>query len=360
MLALAVLLAPLGLAEEAGSEDIEIFDLNNKIRIMLPEGYGFQGRFSDTNNGTTVTAKVYATTAAAYPAKISFTDTGWMTNNFNEIIAYFRGLYGIERFTFEKGAVGDVSTALGIVYRPGGLCDVIFAYLPGGYEQTEYRMIYARDLNKTQVNGFLEILDGIVPIEPGKCGENISWSLSEKGVLHLEGSGDMYEYAKSPWDAELVRSAVVDEGITSLSPYVFQNAVNMTEVSLPSTITAIPDFAFHLCYSLEAIDFHPGIKTIGMYAFSACKAIAELDFPSAIEDIGLGAFWGCANLVRVRFSEGLKVLGGCTFQNCRKLVDVTLPSTLESLCAQAFYDCRGLRTIKLLSPMLSTTAPGQS
>ena len=53
----------------------------------------------------------------------------------------------------------------------------------------------------------------------GKCGENVYWSLDDKGVLTISGTGNMYDYQfeASPFNArDDIKSVVIKSGVTSI------------------------------------------------------------------------------------------------------------------------------------------------
>ena len=75
----------------------------------------------------------------------------------------------------------------------------------------------------------------------GVCGDNITWSLSDDGVLTITGTGAMTAYpslASVPWnnDRDRITAAYISEGVTSISNYALNNCRNMTDVSIPDTL----------------------------------------------------------------------------------------------------------------------------
>ena len=69
----------------------------------------------------------------------------------------------------------------------------------------------------------------------GTCGGNLTWTLSETGILTISGTGNMSVYSElypAPWysyRAE-IRSVVVEEGVTSIGNRAFRGLENMASV----------------------------------------------------------------------------------------------------------------------------------
>lgn len=137
----------------------------------------------------------------------------------------------------------------------------------------------------------------------GQCGENLTWSLDNTGELTISGTGDMWDF-KDPnvavpwWDVyQNIQFVVIEDGVTSLSDSVFGFYPTLREVTLPSSITAIPDNAFAGCENLESIKMPAeGIKTIGYCAFYNCGSLQNIVIPESVIGIDNTAFAECTNL----------------------------------------------------------------
>ena len=69
----------------------------------------------------------------------------------------------------------------------------------------------------------------------GTCGDNLTWTLDENGLLTISGTGEMADYTwteRAPWDAnrELINKIAVEDGVTVIGAYAFCESVNLTEV----------------------------------------------------------------------------------------------------------------------------------
>lgn len=128
----------------------------------------------------------------------------------------------------------------------------------------------------------------------------------ENGVFTVSGTGDMPDYnAKgevAPWMYDVFRgdptTVIIEEGITSITPMAFSGYLNITEVSLPSSLRKIGDNAFSSCNSLEEIVIPDGVEEIGDKVFFNSYSLKKIEIPASVTEIGDGIFMsGNSNLV---------------------------------------------------------------
>ena len=236
----------------------------------------------------------------------------------------------------------------------------------------------------------------------GTCGTNLTWSLSEDGVLTISGTGAMSNYnttTGTPWETRKasITSLVVNSGVTSIGEYAFYSCTNLASISLPTGLKTINQRAFYNCDSLVSISLPSGLTTIGNRSFSDSNKLKTVSFPATLTTIGEGAFsscnaltgvvlpdrisniqsaafsgtnissiilpeslsqmgtevfWGCANLSRVTWSSSLAnipedTFGTDTYNNSNRLSEVTIPEGVTSIGGGAFYHCVQLTDIYL-------------
>jgi len=104
----------------------------------------------------------------------------------------------------------------------------------------------------------------------GECGTDATWSFEmATGTLTIEGTGAIDDFsgwdstqdndsrAFNPFNAEWypygIKSVVIGEGITEIPISAFYMEVGITDVTLPSTLTAIGMDAFGECDNIETI-----------------------------------------------------------------------------------------------------------
>ena len=222
-----------------------------------------------------------------------------------------------------------------------------------------------------------------------KCGENLTWNLTEDGKLVITGSGRMFdysidEYKYAPWYEERanITSIEIDDNVTYIGNYAFYSCNKITDekTKLPEKLEEIGEGAFKKC-KVKSVDLPSMVKSVGKEAFaeSSLRSVSlpaslqylpertfadsyylnEVTFSKGLKEIGKEAFYCCLGLNSVDIPEGVtsvadKAFAWCgaykTFgssYSCSNFRKVTLPSTLSTIGASAFSNCQVLQSINI-------------
>ena len=131
----------------------------------------------------------------------------------------------------------------------------------------------------------------------GTCGENLTWTLDGDGTLTISGTGKMYDYdysdyeAAAPWirDKYKIKSVVIEDGVTSIGSEAFfttDGYPNITKVTIPSSVESIGGRAFANCTALTEVTIPNGVKSIGRSAFLNCNKLMSITLPDSVERLG--------------------------------------------------------------------------
>ena len=207
----------------------------------------------------------------------------------------------------------------------------------------------------------------------GFCGDNVTWTMTDTGVLTISGTGPTWDRT---WEEQQVftfkysiKSVVIKYGVTSIGSRLFSGSSNLTSVTIPNSVTSINDDAFFWCDKLKSITIPNSVKTIGEFAFGSCSSLTSLTIPGSVRSIGyqgfsfcnnltdvtfLGggstsigdsAFFRCENLKNLTISDGVVSIGDIAFCECNGLTSITIPDSVTSLNNNAFYNCSNLTSI---------------
>ena len=88
--------------------------------------------------------------------------------------------------------------------------------------------------------------------------------------------------------------------VTAINNAAFPNSA-VTSVTIPDSITSIPDAAFVNCSKLTNISITNSVTYIGLSAFSSCTSLKSITLPSSLRTIGNSAFAGCPSLMTVTY-----------------------------------------------------------
>lgn len=133
----------------------------------------------------------------------------------------------------------------------------------------------------------------------GKCGDNITWNLSNDGTLTLSGSGVMYDKGSSdiPWYDQKgsIKKVVIENGITWIDQYSFYACNNLTQVVIHGN-TKLSGYAFYGCGALTSVSYGGTVNRIeGSDAFAYCKKLSSFTLLEGVGKSG-DAFFDCKNL----------------------------------------------------------------
>ena len=178
----------------------------------------------------------------------------------------------------------------------------------------------------------------------GSCGENVTWTLDDSGLLTISGTGPMREGGvfQSSFPTNSVKTAVIEDGVTSIGFYAFCDCAALSSVSLPDSITRISNSAFKGCAALSNVSLPDGVTEIYPSAFEGCASLSSINIPDSVTFIGSFAFKGCASLGSITIPDGVTEIYSSAFESCASLDSITIPDGVTGIDYHAFYGCTGL------------------
>jgi hypothetical protein len=145
-------------------------------------------------------------------------------------------------------------------------------------------------------------------------------------------------------DAMGVTNVTLPASVTTIGIGAFSDT-GLTSVTLSSSVTNIGPEAFADCASLTNVILSEGLNIIGPGAFSNCTALTNIAIPSSVISIGPFAFSSCVSLTNATISSGVISIGDAAFNDCYSLASVTIPGSISNIGENAFADCRYLTSI---------------
>lgn len=154
-------------------------------------------------------------------------------------------------------------------------------------------------------------------------------------------------YAKNLYlNGKPVTSVAVPQDVTALN-YTFRGFKDLTQVTLPDSLTSIGDYAFYSCSSLVSISIPDGVTEIGNSAFCGCSKLINASVGGGVTVIDKYAFDSCSSLVRIAIPDSVTSIGGWAFSGCSSLASITIGSGVASIGSQAFWGCSSLTDVYL-------------
>ena len=216
----------------------------------------------------------------------------------------------------------------------------------------------------------------------GTAGEGVNWHIDYKGTLTISGTGNMVtDWYAPPWMEynELIKSVVIEEGITSISGTAFCYAKNLKSVYIPSTVNDIGVLMSDHSESVEEIKVHDDnmnyksvdgilfsedektlviypmnkagnkydipdtVTTIYKYAFYKNKNLDILIIPDTVTSIG-GDLISYSNIESVMIGNGItEIPANCfAYSNVKSVV---ISDSVKEIGDTAFWACEKLETL---------------
>ena len=189
-------------------------------------------------------------------------------------------------------------------------------------------------------------------IASGKL-NGFTWVIDDSGTMIVVGTGKFTTEGSGsqlPWHAykSQVNKVVLDDGVTSFDTTFLSAFENLTDVSLPATLTEVGASHFVDCNKLNylTVDFQNTkffslnnvLYTKDQTTLIYCpKSIGgTYTIPAEVRTIGKHAFSGNKNLTGVKFLGKVTKIEDRAFYECLYLTQITLPDSLETIGASAF------------------------
>ena len=168
----------------------------------------------------------------------------------------------------------------------------------------------------------------------------------------------------------------------SYAEHLYLNDEEVTDLIIPSSITAIKDYAFQGCSGLTSVTIPNSVTTIGSRTFEGCRGLASIvvasgnpkydsrnncngiihtttntlisgcqntTIPNSVTSIGDCAFQYCSSLISIDIPNSVTFIGEHAFSSCSSLTNVTIGSSVAYIGDYAFNFCNVLSIIKCLS-----------
>ena len=144
-----------------------------------------------------------------------------------------------------------------------------------------------------------------------------------------------------------IKTVKIQNGVTSIGDYAFDNCTSLTSIEIPSSVTSIGDGAFAYCTSLTSIEIPSGVTSIGSRVFKDCTSLTSIEIPSGVTSIGSSVFEDCTSLTSIEIPSGVTSIGDYAFKNCTSLASIEIPSSVTSIGNEAFAYCTNLTSIEI-------------
>lgn len=142
-----------------------------------------------------------------------------------------------------------------------------------------------------------------------------------------------------------LKNIVIPNKTKGLGEYAFLDCEELTEATLPESVTKIPSGIFEKCYNLKTVNA-PNVNTVCEHAFYDCRNLEAFDF-SKLQSLGPMAF-AYTGIRKAVFSDKFSELGVSVFYSCKNLQTVDMKTCkIQEIPYQCFCFCNELKDIQL-------------
>ncbi len=167
------------------------------------------------------------------------------------------------------------------------------------------------------------------------------------GKIYFEASTGTIRNSDSGITSVVIPEKIDGIPVTKIGENAFSDCKNLTDITLPGSLTTIDKDAFYNCTSLKSITIPGSVETIGAGAFYRCSNLETVNILDGVTTIGDSMFSNCDSLTNITLPSTLTSIGGYAFNECFDLKHISLPDSITSIGEKAFYQCNSLTNINI-------------
>ena len=172
-------------------------------------------------------------------------------------------------------------------------------------------------------------------------------------VKELSIPGSIKKFETSLQNADALEKLTFEEGVEEIaSNSMVFGCNNLKEISLPSSLKLISQSGtFSGASALQSINLPEDVEfgKLAVSMFDGCSSLTGITLPKSLTSIPNGYFRDCSSLLSVTAKGEITSIEDSAFTGCTSLPGVSFSGTLASVGNSAFKGCEGLTSAPNLS-----------
>lgn len=213
-------------------------------------------------------------------------------------------------------------------------------------------------------------------LSASSCGSNMTWSLSDAGILTISGRGSSYNFSShgAPWyhQRDRITGVVIEGSVDYLGTYFLEdcnslvsidlgsvsgfgrnflvNCPAVTELFIPGDVETWADPIISRCENLTVFVTKEGYPVFSALRYAGIPfVVTDADSDFVIEDNILVGYAG--NAVKLIIPEGVQELGNYACAYLRNTEEVVLPESVRIFRDSVFEHCPNLVSVQMPGSM---------
>ena len=169
-------------------------------------------------------------------------------------------------------------------------------------------------------------------------------------VVLNDGITSIGDYA---FQNNTIKDFSIPNYVETLGKYAFYNCKNLQDMFIPNSVTAIDAYTFYGCDGITKLSISENVAKIGDYAFYGCSSLTVLNIPNKVERIDWYAFANCTGISKINIPDSVTYLGRNAFENCKDVKSLNIGSGVSTIKEETFKNCSGLTSVEIPKTVFS-------
>lgn len=159
-----------------------------------------------------------------------------------------------------------------------------------------------------------------------KNGRELSYPVTTSVLIPNYVDGDDYQVTSIVQqcfvDNTIIEEVVIPDNYNNVGYQAFRRCNNLKSVTIPNSITALPNEVFGQCTSLSTVNKNKLLE-MGAYLFSSCESLEHFEIDEGVVELKTGVFGNCG-IKSIHIPSSVTTINNSAFNKCFNLDEITI------------------------------------